>query len=441
MILTDISIFQQNNTGLLAESRARLVTHFYGVLAIGLTLSITLQLINNVVNSIELNRNAFIFALILVASMWLMFLRPQTLKNKRSFIFLSMLYLASLVILAQEGLVSNGRTTLIIWMLLVYLIGGLRNGIAGTIITCLTILSIGIAQSNGSFNELVSPEQIDLLVSPRQGIRISISFTFSVGITSYAIYYLQREIQQSYAEQQLLLSELQAEARLQENRVQKRREALTISTNIGYRISNILDENELIHLTLQETQYNRLFDLIQLYLWDKGGKTLQWQSGLTQDLNVSPPHALTITDQDSPLYQVCKMKQSMHTPSIPKENDWAHLRPNMQAEITVPIRSQGEVLGVVNVQQTQSGSLTQNDLFLLETVANQLGVAINNARRYALEQRKIQQGQWLTEVNQAIQDADTFEEVLETAASAIGEFTKSSKVHINLGLKNDRPVK
>ncbi|CAN5640151.1 hypothetical protein BH23CHL2_BH23CHL2_18780 [soil metagenome] len=59
------------------------------------------------------------------------------------------------------------------------------------------------------------------------------------------------------------------------------------------------------------------------------------------------------------------------------------LRPDLISEICVPIRCNGELVGILNVEGTAERPLTENDLHLLTTFAEHAGVLLNNARAYA----------------------------------------------------------
>lgn len=59
------------------------------------------------------------------------------------------------------------------------------------------------------------------------------------------------------------------------------------------------------------------------------------------------------------------------------------LLPNTQSELAVPIKVSGRVLGVLDVQQEPPNRLTERDLQLVSTVADQLAVALQKASLYS----------------------------------------------------------
>jgi PAS domain-containing protein len=58
------------------------------------------------------------------------------------------------------------------------------------------------------------------------------------------------------------------------------------------------------------------------------------------------------------------------------------LLPETKSEIAVPIAAAGKVLGVLDVQNNVAGSLSQQDVSMIQTVANQVAIAFQNIRQY-----------------------------------------------------------
>ncbi len=56
------------------------------------------------------------------------------------------------------------------------------------------------------------------------------------------------------------------------------------------------------------------------------------------------------------------------------------LLPNTRSEMALPLIAQGRVIGALDVQSTKRGAFSQNDITILQSMANQLGNAIEAAR-------------------------------------------------------------
>ncbi|MFQ6000508.1 MAG: GAF domain-containing protein, partial [Anaerolineae bacterium] len=101
-----------------------------------------------------------------------------------------------------------------------------------------------------------------------------------------------------------------------------------------------------------------------------------------------------------------------------------------RSEVAIPIRTAERVIGVLDVESTELDAFDESDLDTLQTLADQLAVAIENARLYEEEQRRSAQRRTIAEVGRraaAILDMDTlFPQVVDLIAQNFGYY----RVHI-----------
>jgi len=64
------------------------------------------------------------------------------------------------------------------------------------------------------------------------------------------------------------------------------------------------------------------------------------------------------------------------------------IREDIHSELCVPLRSGGRVIGVVNIESTQADAYSANDEYVLETVAAQVSIAIQNAQLFEQIQKQ-----------------------------------------------------
>jgi len=70
---------------------------------------------------------------------------------------------------------------------------------------------------------------------------------------------------------------------------------------------------------------------------------------------------------------------------VDAEPRYVNLYPDViptRSELSVPIRTGGEIVGVLDVQSPQLNAFDESDVMVMETVADQVAVAIDNARLY-----------------------------------------------------------
>jgi len=71
----------------------------------------------------------------------------------------------------------------------------------------------------------------------------------------------------------------------------------------------------------------------------------------------------------------------------------------LKAFIAVPLRAKDKILGVINVASRTAHSFTSNDMYLLYSIGDQLGVAIDQARLYGRLRRARERLRKLTRLN------------------------------------------
>lgn len=112
------------------------------------------------------------------------------------------------------------------------------------------------------------------------------------------------------------------------------------------------------------------------------------------------------------------------------------LLPETRAETAVPIALGDDVLGVLDVQDNQTNGLQEIDTELLRSIANQVAIALRNARLYKETQRQVQREATLNQINQAVLGTTTVQEALQVALREIGRATGASEAHIRLQTTN-----
>ncbi|MGD8464084.1 MAG: SpoIIE family protein phosphatase, partial [Anaerolineae bacterium] len=85
-----------------------------------------------------------------------------------------------------------------------------------------------------------------------------------------------------------------------------------------------------------------------------------------------------------------------------------------QSELAVPLILEDELVGVLDVQSDQSKSFGPDDLFILETLGDQLAIAIQEARLYEAERQQAWLSTALLQVADAMSQVSDMDSVLST---------------------------
>ena len=131
------------------------------------------------------------------------------------------------------------------------------------------------------------------------------------------------------------------------------------------------------------------------------------------------------------------------------------LLPKTRSEMALPLISRGQVIGAMTIQSDKPAAFTEEDITALQTMADQLATAIENARLFAETQRALKETQELYETGRAIGAATTPAEVghalVEYAAHAdltmarllLFEFEDDRPIHLTMAeswTADGRPV-
>ncbi|MGH8003427.1 MAG: GAF domain-containing protein, partial [Limisphaerales bacterium] len=87
--------------------------------------------------------------------------------------------------------------------------------------------------------------------------------------------------------------------------------------------------------------------------------------------------------------------------------------PDTRSELTVPIKAEGKVLGTLDIQSSQPDAFRPADILTLQTVADQVGIAVTNARLFEKSRKQNLRLSILNRLSSEIASARERKEVLE----------------------------
>ncbi len=207
-----------------------------------------------------------------------------------------------------------------------------------------------------------------------------------------------------------------------ERQVADRTRAIATSAEVSRRLSTILDQHQLVLTVVDEIQRAFNYYHAHIYVFDEqrenlvlvGGTGGVGQTLLEAGHKVPAKRGLVGLAADT--------KQVVLVPDTSQNKEWLPnpLLPDTKAEIAVPIALGEIVIGVLDIQHNIVNGLNQQDVDLLQSIANQVAVAIQNTRQYAMAQRQADREALINTIGQKIQQAQTFDAVLETAVRELG---------------------
>ncbi|MBE2222238.1 MAG: GAF domain-containing protein [Anaerolineae bacterium] len=219
-----------------------------------------------------------------------------------------------------------------------------------------------------------------------------------------------------------------------EQRVQNRTQALATTVEVGRQLSTILDEDELITAVVNQVRESFNYYQTQIYLMTDDGKALVMAgaTGQAGQQMLANKHAIKVGN--GLVGRAAEINQTMLVSNVLFDKTWLPnpLLPDTKAETAVPIAIGDEILGVLDVQQNIINGLQQEDADLLQSVANQVAVALRNARLYKSTQQRARNEALLRSINQKISSTPDMETAMKVAIRELGQATGSSATSIRL---------
>ena len=190
------------------------------------------------------------------------------------------------------------------------------------------------------------------------------------------------------------------ERKLSEETLKRRNDYLAASSEIGRLVTSTLDLNTIFTRTVNLISERFGFYYAAIYIIEETGfnAILREATGEAGEKMKAQNYSIVVGSQSV----VGKVAEKME-PTLVNDTDIEPLYvPNpflldTRSEVAIPLRIGSRVVGVIDIQSVLVQAFTQDDLSVLQSLADQVAVAIDNARSYELSQQLIKD---LREVDQ-----------------------------------------
>ncbi|NMB88590.1 MAG: GAF domain-containing protein [Chloroflexi bacterium] len=329
--------------------------------------------------------NALVYIVALGVAAAIAYLRdlPYT---TRAYVYLVFLFVAGLSSLLERGAAGEGRLFMFVLPILSVGLLGVSQGIFTALITLITT---GVF-SWPYFSLLAVPGSAPGATSTADWLAGWILFSLLTVIGASTVGLVVNGLNKMLEKQRVLTAFLKDERSSLEKRVQER------TTELSRRASELETASRLARDISTETDLktllNRAVDLIRsqfgfyhagIFLLDESGTYAELRAATSEGGKkmLANKHRLKIGETGIVGHVAHSGEPRI---SLDVGEDFIYFNnpflPETHSEMALPLQLRGQIIGVLDVQSTQTNAFTPDDVNIMQTIADQLAVAIEKAQ-------------------------------------------------------------
>ena len=226
----------------------------------------------------------------------------------------------------------------------------------------------------------------------------------------------------------------------------RRFEQLLLVNELGRKVNSILNDELLLRQAAVDIHRTFGFHNVMIFMVDEDRTHLELKAQAST--YAAPPAVNTRVELGQGVVgRVYRTGRTEIVDDVARETDYLSWYADTKSEMAVSIQNGGVVEGVLNVESDRTGAFGPSDRLVLETVANQLAIAIENARLFGMVKEREDRYRTLVESSPgSVLHLDSEGRVIY-ANPAVSEMTGYEKSHIlsrlgsleDLALPSDHP--
>lgn len=115
--------------------------------------------------------------------------------------------------------------------------------------------------------------------------------------------------------------------------------------------------------------------------------------------------------------------------------------PHTKSELALPLNVRNKIIGAVTVQSETPNLFTPEMISTLQTMSDQLAIAIENAQLLHQTQLRMERQQYINQVSAQLHQSSDVEEIIGVGLQALSNYLDNSSVELYLGRKHNTQTK
>jgi GAF domain-containing protein len=230
--------------------------------------------------------------------------------------------------------------------------------------------------------------------------------------------------------------------------LERRAVQLATAAEVGRVAASILHPETLAHQVVELVRGRFHLHYVGLFLMDSTGKYAVLEAGTGEPGRTMKEEGYRLeVGGVSMVGAACAQRQACVAQDADGEGGrsssnqaWkAALLPETRSEIALPLVVGERVLGALDLQSTTRGAFSEEDTAVLQLVADQVAVAVENALKFSREADLLEATSPLFRVSRRLVSAVSTDEIVETIATSVAETEADGCVvgRLNRGVNDD----
>jgi len=200
-----------------------------------------------------------------------------------------------------------------------------------------------------------------------------------------------------------------------EQRVADRTKALATSSEVSRRLSTIINQKELVTEVVNQVKNAFGYYHTQIYFYDENSDNLVMAGGTGEAGRMMLAQFHKVTKGRGLVGRAAESNQVVLVSNTEKNPEWLPnvLLPDTKSEVAIPIAIGNKVMGVLDVQQNIVDGLQTEDIDSLQSISNQIAVAIKNIQSTEIVAKRASELQTVANISTAAATIGNIDDMLQ----------------------------